>query len=368
MTQSVSTALARKLSAGQEEQGEKPRSVLRALRLAFARTAGDRFQLPLSVIGAKQSLKAQDTLAEVVDAGWMLLRLGNSDGMSAAICLDMGAVSAVVQVQTIGEVMPNPPTAREYTDTDAAMVAPLIEDALTRAVALVDTAADQSSLAGYEFRARLADLRSLSLAMVEDAYRVFDLTVELGGGLRQGQITVLLPDTPAEQGADVEIQVAAGPKLEQASGVVRAELNTVIGRMSVPLATLSGLSVGDVLPLTGSRLDRAEILTIGRTRAAIGRLGQCGGMRAVRLNECASAAALEQAEMPEFLEARSYAPGPEARKDPMPIDPTHEVVPIDEVALNELDTDLRFGSPDQMAAEISQLAGLTGLDDIADPT
>ncbi|CUH42077.1 hypothetical protein [Ruegeria atlantica] len=132
MTQSVSTALARKLLAGQEEQGEKPRSVLRALRLAFARTAGDRFQLPLSVIGARQSLKAQDTLAEVVDADWMLLRLGNADGMSAAICVDMGVVSAIVQVHTIGEVMPNPPTAREYTDTDAAMVAPLVEDALTR--------------------------------------------------------------------------------------------------------------------------------------------------------------------------------------------------------------------------------------------
>lgn len=361
MTQSVSTALARKLSAGQEEQGEKPRSVLRALRLAFARSAGDRFQLPLSVIGAKQSHRNSDALAEVIDAGWMLLRLGNTDGMSAAICVDMGVASAIVQVQTIGEVMASPPTAREYTDTDAAMVAPLVEDALNKAAGLVDTTAEQSSLTGFEFQARLPDQRSLFLAMIEDVYRVFELTVELGGGLRQGQITVLLPDMPAEQEADDAIQIAAGPNLEQASGVLRAELNTVISRMSVPLATLSGLTVGDVLPLAGSRLDRAEILTIARNRAAIGRLGQCGGMRAVRLNECVSVEVLEQSEMPEFLEARSKAPVPDDLTDPMPSNAAHDVVPISSAALNDLEGDLGLGNPDQMVAEISQLAGLTGL-------
>ncbi|WP_170417867.1 FliM/FliN family flagellar motor C-terminal domain-containing protein [Ruegeria atlantica] len=368
MTQPVSTALARKLSVGQEEQGERPRSVLRALRLAFARTAGDRFQLALSVIGAKQSHRHQDALVDGIEADWMLLHLANADGMSAAICMDMGAVSAIVQVQTIGEVMSDPPIAREYTDTDAAMVVPLVEGALTRAVGLVDTAADHSSLAGYEFQSRLTDLRSLSLAMVEDAYRVFDLTIELGGGLRQGQISVLLPDRAAEQEGDEGTEVAAGPILEQASGVVRAELNTVINRMSLPLATLSGLSVGDVLPLIGSRLDRAEILTIDRTRTAIGRLGQCGGMRAVRLNECGSATAPEQSDLPEFLEARSNATSPDILESPMPTNPTHDVVPIGSLALNEVEGDLGLGNPDQMVAEISQLAGLTGLEDEADQT
>ncbi|MCG7518831.1 FliM/FliN family flagellar motor C-terminal domain-containing protein [Ruegeria sp. Ofav3-42] len=362
MTQSVSTALARKLSAGQEEQGEKPRSVLRALRLAFARTAGDRIQLPLSVIGAKQSNRAPDDLTDAAGQDWLLLQLSNDDGMSAAVCMDMGAASAIVQVQTIGEVMSAPPAARDYTDTDAAMVAPLMEEALTRAVGLVEAATDRSSLSGYEFRARLVDLRSLTLAMVEDAYRVFELTVELGGGLRQGQISVLLPELPAEQGAGDTKPEELGPNLEQASGVVRAELNTVISRMSLPLATLSGLVVGDVLPLVGSRLDRAEVLTIDRTRAAVGRLGQCGGMRAVRLNEYA-ASSPEHSDTPDFLEARSNVARQEVLDEPAQASLSHSVVPSDSAAMSDIGKGLGFENPDQMVAEISQLAGLTGLGD-----
>ena len=304
MTQTVSTALTRKLTAGQEDQGDKPRSVLRALRLAFARAAGDRLQLPLAVIGAKQSLRMPEVLSDRVADDWLLLQFVDGEGGSAAICMDLGTVSAIVQVQTIGEVLPDTPAARRFTHTDGAMVAPLVEDALMRAVALVDTPVDQSSLSGYEFAGQFADLRTMSLAMVENVYRVFELTVELGGGLRQGQISVLLPDRTSEE--DHEITLGnAGPNLEQASGVLRAELNTVICRMSLPLASLTGLGVGDVLPLAEARLDRAEILTIDRTRAAIGRLGQCGGMRAVRLNEYAPLSALTQTISEDFLEARS---------------------------------------------------------------
>ncbi len=357
MTQTVSAALTRKLSVGQEEQGDKPRSVLRALRLAFARAAGDRLQLPMVVIGARQSHRTPDLLADQLGEDWLLLQFVDGDGMSAAICMDLGAVSAIVQVQTIGEVMADEPAPRTFTHTDGAMVAPLVEDALARAVDLVEAPVDQSSLSGLEFSTRLADLRTLSLAMVEDAYRVFDLTVELGGGLRQGQISVFLPDRVAED-ADENTQEDTGPNLEQASGVLRAELNTVICRMSLPLASLSHLKTGDVLPLTGARLDRAEVLTIDRNRAAIGRLGQCGGMRAVRLNEYAPLTALTHSEAEEFLEARSTTT-PQSDPDmPPPTEPARMPVAFDPGATSDIESNLNFADSDQMVAEISQLAGL----------
>ncbi|SLN75285.1 FliM/FliN family flagellar motor C-terminal domain-containing protein [Ruegeria meonggei] len=356
MTQTVSAALARKISAGQEEQGDKPRSVLRAMRLAFARAAGDRLHLPLSVIGARQSSRTSEALTDTIGGDWLLLQLVNAQGLSAAVCMDLGAVSAIVQVQTIGEVMPGAPAPRAFTHTDAAMVAPLVEDALSRAVTLVDAVKDQSALSGFEFASRLADLRTLSLAMVEDAYRVYDLTIELGGGLRQGQLSVVLPDSLDEVGEQGEHPVETGPNLDQASGVLRAELNTVICRMTLPLASLSSFGVGDLLPLNGSRLDRAEILTIERTRAAIGRLGQCGGMRAVRLNEYASLQVLSPADAQEFLEARS----PAAPHNPTALteDPP-EVSMYDPNVLADQEPSLNFTDSDQMVAEISQLAGLT---------
>ena len=344
---------------GQEEQGDKPRSVLRALRLAFARSAGEKLQLPMSVIGARQSSRMPDDLARNVGEDWLLLQFRNGDGASAAVCVDQGTVSAVIQVQTIGEVMPGAPTPRAFTDTDAAMVAPLVEDALTRAASLVDASGDQSSLTGCEFTTRLADLRTLSLAMVEDAYRVFDLTVELAGGLRQGQVAVFLSDRPADSDDTGAAQDDIGPNLEQASGVLRADLNTVICRMSLPLSSLSELRLGDVLPLTGVRLDRAEILTIDRNRAAIGRLGQCGGMRAVRLNKYVPLLTLAQSDVEGFQEARSQV-SPHSETDisapaEMPLTPAaFDLTPADEIG-----EDLSFADSDRMVAEISQLAGLT---------
>ncbi|SMO77301.1 FliM/FliN family flagellar motor C-terminal domain-containing protein [Ruegeria faecimaris] len=355
MTQSVSAALARKLSISQEEKGDKPRSILRALRLAFARAAEDRLQMPLSVIGAKQSCRPPGGLTQSLDEEWILLLFSGSDSSLAAICMDIGLVSAVVQAQTIGEVMPGAPSARGFTDTDAAMVSPWIEEGLSRAASLVETASDRMCLIGFEYASRLADLRTLTLAMVEEEYRVFELTVELGGGLRQGQLSVLLPIRPAETAETEVIHDEPEGRLDQASGVLRADLNTVVCRMPLSLATLTELVVGDVLPLIGARLDRTEIVAIDRSRAAIGRLGQCGGLRAVRLNETYQTQTFSQPEANEFLEASSASIHEEG-----PTEHGQEIMPFSPGALGQEGTELNLENSEHMVAEISQLAGLSG--------
>ncbi len=361
MAHTAGAALARKLSLGQGDLGDRPRSILRALRLGFARAAGERLNLPLAVIGAKQADRAQARLAATLAEDWLLLKFTGPEGFAAA-CLDLNCVSAIVQTQTIGEVTLDAPAERGFTDTDAAMAAPLVEDALRRAVGLVD-AADQPGLTGYEYASRAEDLRGLTLSLVADSYRVFDLTVELGGGLRQGQITIVLPDPPAPDEAEIELDVDTGPRLEQSSGVVRAELNAVVCRMRLPLAHLSALEVGSLLPLAGARLDRTEVLTIERTRSSVGRLGQSGGMRAVRLNENVPLPALDALESAEFIESRPA----NVRGDMADTGVDILSDPLDLVAnstgVDPLDDDLSLVEPDRMVAEISQLAGLDGPED-----
>lgn len=358
MAQPLSTALARKISAGRDDPAECAHSIPRALRLGFARAAVDRLNLPLAVIGAKQSQRAPSDLTGVVGDDWLLLTFSSAEGL-AAVCLDPASVSAIVQMQTIGEVMSGAISARSFTDTDAAMVAPLIEDALKRASLLVEAAVDQSSLSGHEFSFRAADLRSLSLALVDETHRIFELTVDLAGGLRQGQIAVLLPARLGELDTGEDNKVEAGPRLEQSSGVVRAELNAILCKVTLPLGGLSGLAVGEVVPLTGSRLDRTEILAIDRTRAGVGRLGQCGGMRAVRLNEQAPTPALTEGQ--DFIESRAGARQPDISDAPelMPDAPGYDIEAVP-TGLDEPQGDLGLVESDKLAAEISQLAGLTG--------
>ncbi|WP_120633355.1 FliM/FliN family flagellar motor C-terminal domain-containing protein [Ruegeria sp. EL01] len=364
MAHSVSAALARKLSVGQDDLSDRPRSVLRALRLGVARAAGDRLNLPLAVIGVRQSNRPQNEAIETLGEDWLLLLFSGPEGVAAA-CLDPSCVSAIVQTQTMGEVMADPPSARAFTDTDAAMAAPLIEEALMRAATLVEAAADQDSLTGYDYRSRSADLRNLSLALVEDTYRAFELTVDLAGGVRQGQITVLLPDHPfLPEEADAS-HVESGPNLEHSAGVVRAELNAVLCRMALPLANLSGLKVGDVVPLTGSRLDRTEILSIDRKRAAVGRLGQCGGLRAIRVNEHAPLPALADTEAAEFVASKTRAPQQDIQDASDLVPDTLDVTSykVETPDPEPLESELDFANSDQIAAEISQLAGLAGAED-----
>ncbi len=352
------SALARKLSAGQGGV-DTPRSILRALRLGLARAAGDGMGLALVVIGAKQAVRAQEDVAARLNQGWLMLILGSDQGNVAAVCLDPGCVSAVVQQQTIAMVSSDPPTERAFTDTDAAMVAPLIEDMLGRAQKLVESPADMASLSGYEFTARAEDRRTLTLALVDEAYRVFDLTVELAGGSRQGEVCILLPERPPsdeEQAADI---ADTGMNLDQASGVMRAELNALISRMSLPLTALSELCVGDVLPLQDARVDRVEVLAIDRTRTAVGRLGQCGGMRAVRINEQNPVPTLLAKEDQNFLASKTSA-------KPMPEDEAMPSLLDDEISTQDLTLDEAMMDPDdlmsttadQRVAEISHLAGL----------
>ncbi|WP_171235229.1 FliM/FliN family flagellar motor C-terminal domain-containing protein [Ruegeria sp. HKCCA6837] len=357
MSEPVNAALVRKLSAGQKDLDDRPRSVLRALRLGFARAAGDRLNLPLAVIGARQTSQSAEHLVEAIGQDWLLLVFDGPQGR-AATCLDPHLVSAIVQTQTIGEVMSDAPTPRAFTDTDAAMVAPLVEAALARSAGLIDPTTEQVCLEGNEYSSRAADLQSLSLTMTEDEYRIFDLTVDLANGVRQGQISVILPEAPVAPEAVEETPSPAGPRIEQSSGMVRADLNAALCRMTLPLSALSGMQVGDVLPLRGARLDRTEVLTIERTRAGVGRLGQCGGLRAIRLNEHAALPALSGAEAQEFIESRAGL-NLQGSLD-APIDSAVEIMPP--VPLAEtggiLAEDLVIGDSEQMVAEISQLAGL----------
>lgn len=364
MANDVSAALARKLVVGQADAEDKPRPILRALRLALARAAIETIQLPLSVIGAKQTTKPSDALSQTLTDAWLLLAFTNKDGRTAAVCLDTSCVSAILQMQTIGEILSGSPPDRVFTDTDAAMVAPLIESVLTQVPNLVDAPADSDCFVGYEFLSRAEDVRSLSLALVDDEYRVFDLTVDLGGGVRQGQLSMFIPEQPAIAPEEEAAPAEAGPVLGMATGVMRAELNAVMCRLSLPLSDLSDLDVGNVLPLTGARLDRIDVLTIERKHAAVGRLGQCGGMRAIRVNEELGIPVIAGPDAPEFIESRTRQPQPDVREADQP--EMTVLDPLDTSGLLPMDHNPLSSNPDEIAAEISQLAGLTGLQDDQD--
>ncbi|WP_425046216.1 FliM/FliN family flagellar motor C-terminal domain-containing protein [Primorskyibacter sp. S87] len=367
------TALRRKLAAGGEEGAQPSRSLLRALRLSLARSAKEQMELVLSVIDAKQASHAVDGLAEILEEDRLHILLDGPDGERGGISLDRACVSAVIQQQTVGKVLGPPPADRPFTATDAAMSAHLIDEMLSRASETVDNPQEAACIDGYRFGARAADRCSLLLALEATQFQVIELIVDINGGAGKGSITVLVPDTEVVI-EDEAVQIAPG--LEQSFPVVRAELTAVIARLQLPLSQLNEMQVGHLLPLVQERLDQIELVTIGGQLVTVGRLGQIGGLRALRVNETRVPRAESQQEASfsetallsaqeddpdtdvidaEALSGSSILPDSEVTK--IASASAVEARPINHSDTGPEDSLLELGQ-DEAVAEIAQLAGL----------
>ncbi|MCL6283456.1 FliM/FliN family flagellar motor switch protein [Ruegeria sp. 2012CJ41-6] len=284
-SRNVDTVLARKIAQAGQSAVQTTRPLLRALRRGLAQASAGVSGPAMAVIGATENSLPRDSLSAHLQDQRLMLVLGEPGGLNAAFCVDRIATAAMIRHQTMGEVSTQPPDDRPFTDTDAALLAPLAERLLTEAADLLGEAEDWLCMRSYRFENRQKKLSDLILILGQERYRLCDLVVDIGHGVCQGQITVILPDRPPEQVAEPEDVATEPVGLERNFGLMRTELQVVLTRLQVPLSTLSGLKPGDALPLDSCQLDEAELLTIDGRAVARARLGQCRGMRALRLNE-----------------------------------------------------------------------------------
>ncbi|WIY25277.1 FliM/FliN family flagellar motor switch protein [Parasedimentitalea psychrophila] len=283
-------ALARKLSAAREGAGGIANSAtLKVLRRSLARAAADLCELPLAVIAARQLNCSPEDLGRYLSDDKLLVVLDGPNGRIGAATLDAPTVTALIQQQTMGQVMGKAPTERHYTSTDAAMTADFIDRAFAKAVSMLEGQADLKLFEGFQFGARIEDVRSLLLGLEADDYRVIELTLDLSCGAMQGTITLILPEpTAAELGQDGSGGLESGPSLGNSMGAMRVELTAVLCRMKVPVSTFSSLRIGDVLPLDQAFLYETDLVSINGQSISGGRLGQINGARAVRLSDAGS--------------------------------------------------------------------------------
>jgi flagellar motor switch/type III secretory pathway protein FliN len=278
--------IARKLAVARDGGGAVANSlILKTLRRSLARAAKELCELPLAVLAARQSNRKPEDLESLLSDDQLLIVLDGPDGRLGAVSLDAPAVTALIQKQTIGVVMGLPGGTRNYTATDAAMCAEFIDDSFGKVTAMLDGHSDKLSFEGYRFGARIADVRSLLLALEAETYRSFELTLDLDGGKLQGKMGIILPDpsTFARNGADDA--GLAGLSLGSNMGVMRAELTAVLCRMSLPVSEFTSLQQGDVIPLDQAFLYETDLVAINGQVMATGRLGQLNGARAVRMNQ-----------------------------------------------------------------------------------
>ena len=351
--------LQRKVAHAQSDRPSSEVTALRALRLSLARSGDALFDLPLGVLGGRQARAVPDHIADMLSDDDLLMVLDCPGGMTGAVALSLPVVSSLIQQQTMCQVSDRPAEPRPYTDTDAAMCAPLIEDLLTRAHDLAEVEPDRSCFNNLRFGARGEDVRTVVLGLQAKRYRIFWLTLDIALGKHQGQMILVLPDAEEDppqveepKSLDRET-IATSPMLD-----VHVQMQAILVRLPMTLEKLNGLIVGDSLPIQRSQLDQTTLVSINGDVVARGRLGQMDGNRAVRL---LGAQTVPRVEPDMVLNQDGFAPHAAALPPrPCPGEEDLPGAPTADAFEQDLDPDeLATLSPSEAADHITELAGLT---------
>lgn len=312
-------------------------SPAKALRRALSRAADVLWDLALVTHGVGQEMADQDGVVEMLPANTLLLLLDGPDGALGLAMVDREVMTGVIEVQTLLQVTQMPVEERPLTQTDAAMVAPLIDATMERLARYLDGHPLQPQFEGFCFGAMIEDARTVGLLLDAASYRSFRVSVDLALGRRRGELLFVLPDRPhaGEAGPDAEGGDDTPGPHERKMKLLPVQMDAVLCRLSLPLGAAQRLKPGDLLPLPPEALDGVAFVAGSGAAVAGGRLGQMNGMRAVRLAWPEGAPQAMAAPDPE-----GHAAAPESPAPPLPVAAEEEATPAPVLAQEDVAGDL----------------------------
>jgi len=251
------------------------------LGTAVIRAADGCCGLSLRVTSGRMDDGDIDALAPDLPASSVIVSLCRDGATQGCAIVSSDLCAAVIEMQTLGRLKPNPAEDRAATATDALLAGPFIALLLEE---LTKSLPDFDAATSVEIGARIAEARRLPQILAEAKLRDLTAEVEFGEGGRAGTVRLLLPavassDAPPHPPPSSDWS----SDLEKTVKAARAKLRAVLHRAAYTLDRLEALAVGDLLPLSGCTLSDVRIETLDGQVVATGRLGQSAGLRAVRI-------------------------------------------------------------------------------------
>ncbi len=255
------------------------------MRLAVTRAADATHSLTLTVTGLEEEVLDLDAMLETIAAEMLLVGMVEGQTLMGISALDAQLRNALIEVQTVGAVLSGPIDERPPTGTDATMAEPLLQAILSQ---LEETAA-RTPLDGWGQglgpMGRVIDTRAAGLILPERPYRIIRLTLDLQVEGRQGTLVMALPDhlTLSAPEEKEELDVDWTTRFQAAVNAAPVRLAAELHRFKAPLFAVEAMKVGEVIPLTGCTISSVKLRAADGRKVASARLGQAGGMRAVRI-------------------------------------------------------------------------------------
>lgn len=278
----ATSILRRKAADGRTEHQARAMTPNKALRLGLALAAEKGMDLALDVTDVRHVKLPHRAVEVTLDNESLLILLEGQNGEPGALAMDMQVMAGLVEFQTLGQVVPKPVTDRVPTKVDAALITPFLEDALMRYVRMLAEEGEAPYwLQHYKFGAMMQDTRTLSLAMTAQDYHMFVLDVRLERGKKSGTMALLFPDVQVLINEPEEDAETDAEKFQNGVKEASTVLTAVVGKISLPIAQIQSLRVGERLPLAEEAMQKATLEALSGEEIAEVRIGQLNGMRAV---------------------------------------------------------------------------------------
>ncbi len=165
------------------------------------------------------------------------------------------------------------------------MAQPIIAAFLARLQETAERTALDAWGAGVVVSDKIASARAAGLILDDGRYRVIRLALNLGNGDRTGELTVALlcREEVVAKAVEPEKTVDWDDQFRRVIDGSPMRLNAVLHSFKLQLHQAKSLAVGQVVPLPGCTVSSVKLLAGDGRKVATARLGQSGGMRAVRI-------------------------------------------------------------------------------------
>jgi flagellar motor switch protein FliM len=258
-------------------------SAAKALRLAAAKAAEDGTGMVMQVTNVVEELTSTSRLPDQIPENSLLALLEGPENAYGLAVFSLAVTTSVVEQMTTGSVQKHAPEDRKPTSTDSVMCFELIDQMLAHFEHIVQEAADPPQIEGYRTAAQLSETRSIPIAFDDIRYRMFRISVDMGRGVRTGEIMFIYPAFRPKPKPEPGTQSDWQTDFKTSVMKTKASLDTILHRVSLPLSDAANLTVGMTIPIPHEALMRVEVVADGR-RVSYGRLGQVNGHRAIRID------------------------------------------------------------------------------------
>lgn len=318
-TTDATDPLMRMARRGQAQAAQQQQALRMALSQAFGRMCAGCPGLDGGVTRVARRHMSLAELVEMTEPGTFLALLqAPDDGMGMA-WLCPGLLAALVEAQTTGQVLAMPPgdaPPRLPTRTDAALIAPMIDNFLHQVSERCAELPEAGLLGGYAYGSFLEDSRPMGVVLEDVEYELFSMQVALAQGAVTGTWTLVVPRPQADKPcADKDDAAEWEDRLNDTVSRSAVALNAVLCRLKLTLNEALALQKGDILRVPESALETLGLSALGGAQVASGRLGQARGFRAVRLIADPHVAAPQEAHSVPTLRFSKVAAAPPANGD-----------------------------------------------------